>query len=63
MIRERARCEHGDRQKAFGILDVNGWHNVVHLLIGIAAIVAGLATPAHEPSTTLKGSDPLRVSP
>ena len=34
------------RDAVFGILDVNGWHNVVHIatgLIGLAAFSAGVA--------------------
>ena len=34
------------REAVFGLLDVNGWHNVVHLatgLLGLLAFAAGLA--------------------
>ena len=52
----------GDGDEIFNLIPVNTGDNVLHLLIGIAGVGAGLATPASEPSTTLKGSDPLRVS-
>ena len=36
-----------DRDAVFGILDVNGWHNVVHLVTGLAGLaVAGKYGPA-----------------
>src|ERR671915_563104 len=42
-----------DRDAVLGILDVNGWDNVVHLLIGFAGVGAGLATPSTPaPSTS-----------
>jgi hypothetical protein len=53
----------GDGDEIFNLIPVNTEDNFLHLLIGIAGVGAGLATPAREPSTTLKGSDPLRVSP
>ena len=53
----------GDGESILSIVPVNTEDNFLHLLIGIAGVGAGLATPAREPSTTLKGSDPLRVSP
>ena len=28
----------GDTDAVFGILDVNGWHNVVHILSGVAGL-------------------------
>jgi Domain of unknown function (DUF4383) len=52
----------GDGDEIFNLIPVNTEDNFLHLLIGIAGIGAGLATPAREPSTNLKGSDPLRVS-
>ena len=52
----------GDGNEILGLIPVNTEDNFLHLLIGTAAIAAGLATPAGEPSTTLKGSDPLSVS-
>jgi Domain of unknown function (DUF4383) len=30
----------GEVDKVFGILDVNGWHNVVHLVTGLLGLVA-----------------------
>ena len=33
-----------DTDEVFGILGVNGWHNVVHILLGLLALVAA-ATP------------------
>jgi hypothetical protein len=51
----------GDGDKILGLIPVNTEDNLLHLLIAIAGIGAGLATPAREPSTTLKGSDPSRV--
>jgi Domain of unknown function (DUF4383) len=53
----------GNGDEIFNLIPVNTEDNFLHLLIGIAGLGAGLATPASEPSTTLKGSDPLRVSP
>ena len=53
----------GDGDEILNLIPVNTEDNFLHLLIGIAGVGAGLATPAREPSTTLKGSDPLRVSP
>ena len=29
-----------DTDAVFGILDVNGWHNVVHILLGVLALIA-----------------------
>jgi hypothetical protein len=35
----------GDVDEVFGILDVNGWHNVVHLVTGLLGLAAaGYAT-------------------
>jgi hypothetical protein len=51
----------GDGDEILGLIPVNTEDNLLHLLIAIAGIGAGLATPAREPSTTLKGSDPSRV--
>jgi len=53
----------GDGDEIFNLIPINTEGNFLHLLIGIAGVGAGLATPARVPSTTLKGSDPLRVSP
>ena len=52
----------GDGDEIFNLIPVNTEDNFLHLLIGIAGLGAGFATPAREPSTNLKGSDPLRVS-
>ncbi|HWT89911.1 MAG TPA: DUF4383 domain-containing protein, partial [Solirubrobacterales bacterium] len=30
----------GEREAVFGILDVNGWHNLVHVASGIAGLLA-----------------------
>ena len=30
----------GDTDKVFGILAVNGWHNVVHILLGLLGLMA-----------------------
>ena len=30
----------GDTDKVFGILAVNGWHNVVHILLGLLGLLA-----------------------
>ena len=30
----------GDVEAVFGILDVNGWHNVVHILTGVLGLLA-----------------------
>ena len=50
----------GDGDEILSLIPVNTEDNLLHLLIGIAGIGAGLATPAREPSTTLrKGSDPF----
>ena len=51
----------GDGDEIFNLIPVNTQDNVLHLLIGIAGVGAGLATPAREFSITLKGSDPLSV--
>jgi hypothetical protein len=54
----------GNGDEIFNLIPVNTEDNFLHLLLGIAGVGAGLATPAREPSTSLrKGSDPLRVSP
>lgn len=45
----------GDGDEILGLIPVNTEDNLLHLLIGIAGIGAGLATPATQPSTTLKG--------
>jgi Domain of unknown function (DUF4383) len=39
----------GDGEEIFNIIPVNTEDNVFHLLLGIAGIGAGLATPAREP--------------
>jgi hypothetical protein len=39
----------GDGDEIFNIIPVNTEDNVLHLLIGLAGIGAGLATPAREP--------------
>jgi hypothetical protein len=39
----------GDGDEIAGLVPVNTEDNFLHLLIGIAGIGAGLATPAHEP--------------
>ena len=50
----------GDGDEIFNLIPINTEDNFLNLLIGIAGVGAGLATPAREPSTTLrKGSDPL----
>ena|SRR2546425_7710371 len=36
----------GDVDSVFGILDVNGWHNVVHILTGALGLVA-FSTSVH----------------
>jgi hypothetical protein len=33
-----------DSDDAFGILAINGWHNVVHILLGVLALVAAGST-------------------
>jgi hypothetical protein len=35
----------GDRDAVLGILDVNGWHNLVHLASGVAGLLAFSAGP------------------
>ncbi len=39
----------GDGEEIFNLIPVNTEDNVLHLLIGLAGIGAGLATPAREP--------------
>jgi hypothetical protein len=39
----------GDGDEIFNLIAVNTEDNFLHLLIGIAGVFAGLATPAHEP--------------
>ena len=39
----------GDGEEVFDIIPVNTEDNVLHLMLGIAGIGAGLATPAREP--------------
>ena len=39
----------GDGEEIFNLIPVNTEDNILHLLLGIAGIGAGLATPAHEP--------------
>ena len=39
----------GDGEEIFNLIPVNTEDNVLHLLLGIAGIGAGLATPAREP--------------
>ncbi len=39
----------GDGEELFNIIPVNTEDNVLHLLIGLAGVGAGLATPAAEP--------------
>ena len=39
----------GDGDEIFNLIPVNTEDNVLHLLIGIAGVGAGLATPAREP--------------
>jgi Domain of unknown function (DUF4383) len=37
----------GDTDKVFGLLDVNGWHNLVHIALGLLALaVAGSPSAA-----------------
>ena len=38
----------GDGEEIFNLIPVNTEDNFLHLLIGIAGIAAGLATPAHD---------------
>jgi hypothetical protein len=40
----------GDGEEIFNLIPVNTEDNVLHLLLGIAGIGAGLATPAREPA-------------
>ena len=40
----------GDGEELFNLIPVNTEDNVLHLLIGIAGVGAGLATPAFEPT-------------
>jgi Domain of unknown function (DUF4383) len=39
----------GDGDEIFNLIPVNTQDNILHLLLGIAGIGAGLATPAREP--------------
>ena len=39
----------GDGEELFNVIPVNTEDNVLHLLIGLAGVGAGLATPATEP--------------
>jgi Domain of unknown function (DUF4383) len=39
----------GDGEEIFNLIPVNTEDNILHLLIGIAGVGAGLATPAREP--------------
>jgi hypothetical protein len=39
----------GDGEEIFNLIPVNTEDNILHLLLGIAGIGAGLATPAREP--------------
>jgi hypothetical protein len=41
----------GDGDEIFNLIPVNTEDNVLHLLIGIAGVGAGLATPSREPGT------------
>src|SRR3712207_2209278 len=34
-----------DRDAVFGILDVNGWHNVVHVVTGLATLAFARTAP------------------
>ena len=43
----------GDGSNLLGIIPVNTEDNFLHLLIGIAGLAAGLATPAVQPPTTM----------
>jgi hypothetical protein len=43
----------GDGTNLLGIIPVNTEDNFLHLLIGIAGLGAGLATPAVQPPTTV----------
>ena len=40
----------GDGEELFNLIPVNTEDNVLHLLIGLAGVGAGLATPATEPA-------------
>jgi hypothetical protein len=42
----------GDGDEIFNLIPINTEDNVLHLLIAIAGIGAGLATPAREPRGT-----------
>jgi len=42
----------GDGETLLSIIPVNTEDNVLHLLIGVAGLGAGLATPAVQPPTT-----------
>ena len=45
----------GDGSELFSLIPVNTEDNFLHLLIGIAGLGAGLATPAREPSVPAAG--------
>ncbi len=47
------RLHRGRRQQPLSIIPVNTEDNFLHLLIGIAGLGAGLATPAIQPPTTM----------
>lgn len=44
----------GDGEEIFNLIPVNTEDNVLHLLIGISGIGAGLATPASSPPSTAR---------
>ena len=62
----------GDVDAVFGILDVNGWHNVVHILTGALGLLAfgakagddlicgncGCPVPSRAPAPARLGSGP-----
>jgi uncharacterized protein DUF4383 len=43
----------GDREAVFGILDVNGWHNLIHLASGALGLLAFASGPAASRSYAL----------
>ena len=45
----------GDGEEIFNLIPVNTEDNLLHLLIGIAGVGAGLATPATLPPSTAGG--------
>ena len=46
-----------DTDEVFGILAVNGWHNIVHILLGVLALaVAGNPSGARAPTVSESGS-------